>query len=97
MNTLQSSLYVVAIVSCLLCAFVVGGKRAPKRFNFLIAYLVLESLRYVFQWLMLQPAAPAKSLWFGSLMISSLLVAAVRLHCVQCAFRTWRSFSQACC
>ena len=25
MNTLQSSLYVVAIVSCLLCAFVVGG------------------------------------------------------------------------
>lgn len=75
MNTLQSSLYVVAIVSCLLCAFVVGGKRAPKRFNFLIAYLVLESLRYVFQWLMLQPAAPFKSLWFGSLMISSLLVA----------------------
>ena len=75
MNTLQSSFYAVAIFSCLLCAFVVGGKRAPKRFNFLIAYLVLESLRYVFQWLMIQPAAPAKSLWLGSLMISSFLVA----------------------
>jgi AraC-like DNA-binding protein len=75
MNTLQSSFYAVAIFSCLLCAFVVGGKRAPKRFHFLIAYLVLESLRYVFQWLMIQPAAPAKSLWLGSLMISSFLVA----------------------
>ena len=75
MNTLQSSFYAVAIISCLLCAFVVGSKRAPKRFNFLIAYLVLESLRYVFQWLMVQPAAPAKSLWLGSLMISSFLVA----------------------
>jgi AraC-like DNA-binding protein len=75
MNTLQSSLYVVAIMSCLLCAFVVGSKRAPRRFNFLIAYLLLESLRFVFQWLMIQPAAPAKSLWLGSLMISSLLVA----------------------
>jgi AraC-like DNA-binding protein len=75
MNTLQSSFYAVAIIACLLCAFVVGGKRAPKRFNFLIAYLVLESLRYVFQWLMVQPAAPAKSLWLGSLMISSFLVA----------------------
>ncbi|HEY5809790.1 MAG TPA: helix-turn-helix domain-containing protein, partial [Povalibacter sp.] len=75
MNTLQSSFYAVAIFSCLLCAFVVSGKRAPKRFNYLIAYLVLESLRYVFQWLMIQPAAPAKSLWLGSLMISSFLVA----------------------
>lgn len=75
MNTLQSSFYAVAIFSCLLCAFVVGGKRAPKRFNYLIAYLVLESLRYVFQWLMIQPAAPAKSLWLGLLMVSSFLVA----------------------
>lgn len=75
MNTLQSSLYAVAILSCLLCAFVVGSKRAPKRFNYLIAYLVLESLRYVFQWLMIHPDTPAKSLWLGSLMMSSLLVA----------------------
>jgi AraC-like DNA-binding protein len=75
MNTLQSSFYVVAIVSCLLCAFVAGSHRAPRRFTFLIVYLVLESLRYVFQWLMIQPAAPAKSLWLGSLMISSFLVA----------------------
>src|SRR5688500_9526996 len=69
MNTLQSSFYVVAIVSCLLCAFVGGSHRAPRRFTLLIVYLVLESLRYVFQWLMIQPAAPAKSLWLGSLMI----------------------------
>jgi AraC-like DNA-binding protein len=75
MTTLQSSFYAVAIFCCLLCAFVAGSKRAPRRFNFLIVYLALESLRYVFQWLMIQPAAPAKSLWLGSLMISSFLVA----------------------
>jgi len=75
MTTLQSSFYAVAIFSCLLCAFVAGSKRARRRFNFLIVYLALESLRYVFQWLMIQPAAPAKSLWLGSLMISSFLVA----------------------
>ncbi len=75
MTTLQSSFYAIAIISCLLCAFVVGNKRAPKRFVFLIAYLVLESLRYLFQWLMVQPAAPAKAVWLGLLMASSFLVA----------------------
>ncbi len=75
MTTLQSSFYAAAIISCLLCAFVVGGNRAPKQFKFLVVYLVLESLRYVFQWLMIQPAAPAKSLWLGLLFVSSFLVA----------------------
>jgi AraC-like DNA-binding protein len=75
MNPLQSSFYTAAIISCLLCAFVVGSKRAPRRFNFLVAYLVLESLRFLFQWLLVQPAAPAKALWLGLLMISSFLLA----------------------
>jgi hypothetical protein len=75
MHTLQSSFYAAAIISCLLCAFVVGGNRAPKHFKYLVVYLVLESLRYAFQWLMIQPAAPAKSLWLGLLFISSFLVA----------------------
>ena len=75
MHTLQSSFYAAAIISCLLCAFVVGGNRAPRHFKYLVVYLVLESLRYVFQWLMIQPAAPAKSLWLGSLFVSSFLVA----------------------
>jgi hypothetical protein len=75
MTTLQSSFYAAAIISCLLCAFVVGGNRAPKRFKYLVVYLVLESLRYAFQWLMIQPAAPAKSLWLGLLFVSSFLVA----------------------
>jgi AraC-like DNA-binding protein len=75
MHTFESSLYAAAIISCLLCAFVVGGSRAPKRFTYLIVYLGLESLRYVFQWLMIQPGAPAKSLWLGSLFVSSFLVA----------------------
>ena len=62
MNTLESSLYAAAIICCLLCAFVVGSRRAPRRFNFLVVYLGLEALRYVFQWLMVQPTAPAKAL-----------------------------------
>lgn len=75
MTTLQSSFYASAIISCLLCAFVVGGQRAPRHFRYLVVYLVLESLRYAFLWLMIQPAAPAKSLWLGLLFISSFLVA----------------------
>jgi AraC-like DNA-binding protein len=75
MATLQSSFYAAAIISCLLCAFVVGGNRAPKQFKYLVVYLVLESLRFAFQWLMLQPAAPAKALWLGLLFVSSFLVA----------------------
>jgi hypothetical protein len=75
MTTLQSSFYAAAIISCLLCAFVVGGNRAPRHFKYLVVYLVLESLRYAFQWLMIQPAAPAKSLWLGLLFVSSFLVA----------------------
>jgi AraC-like DNA-binding protein len=74
-TTLQSSFYAAAIISCLLCAFVVGGQRAPRHFRYLVVYLVLESLRYAVQWLMIQPAAPAKSLWLGLLFISSFLVA----------------------
>jgi AraC-like DNA-binding protein len=75
MTTLQSSCYAAAIISCLLCAFVVGGHRAPRQFKYLVVYLVLESLRFAFQWLMLQPAAPAKALWMGLLFVSSFLVA----------------------
>jgi AraC-like DNA-binding protein len=75
MDTLQSSFYAAAIIACLLCAFVVGGARAPRRFTWLVVYLVLEAARFAFQWLMIQPAAPAKSLWLGLLFISSFLVA----------------------
>jgi AraC-like DNA-binding protein len=75
MATLQSSFYAAAIISCLLCAFVVGGNRAPRRFTYLVVYLALESLRYGFLWLTVQPAAPAKALWLGLLFISSFLVA----------------------
>jgi AraC-like DNA-binding protein len=75
MHTFESSLYAAAIISCLLCAFVVGGNKSPKLFKYLVVYLVLESARYAFQWLMIQPAAPAKSLWLGLLFVTSFLVA----------------------
>jgi AraC-like DNA-binding protein len=77
MNTLHSSLYAVAITCCLCCSFVAtGGARQPsRRFVYLGAYLALESLGFLFEWLMLHPTAPGKSLWLGSLMAMSFLLA----------------------
>jgi hypothetical protein len=78
MITLQSSLYVIAITSCLFYLFVArrAGDTGPGRsYHYLIAYLLLESGSFVLEWLMVQPDAPAKSLWLGLLMASSFLMA----------------------
>jgi AraC-like DNA-binding protein len=77
MTTLQSSLYVVAITSCLFYLFVArrsdtGESRQTHRY--LIAFLLLESGSFVLEWLMAQPDAPGKSLWLGLLMASSFLM-----------------------
>ena len=76
MNTLNSSLYAVAIMSCLLCSFVVrhSGAKPAGQLVYLGAYLLLESLGFVFEWLMLHPTSPGKSLWLGSLMSASFLL-----------------------
>jgi AraC-like DNA-binding protein len=78
MGTLHSSLYAVAITSCLLCTFVAstGAREVPQRnYRFLIVYLILESLGFAFEWLMAHPTSPGKSLWLGLLMAISFLVA----------------------
>lgn len=78
MGTLHSSLYAVAITSCLLCTFVAstGAREVPQRnYRFLIVYLIFESLGFAFEWLMAHPTSPGKSLWLGLLMGISFLVA----------------------
>lgn len=77
MNTLHSSLYAIAVTCCVLCSLAAGGneRKPQRRFVFLGAYLVLESLGFAFEWLMLHPASPGKSLWLGSLMALSFLTA----------------------
>jgi AraC-like DNA-binding protein len=78
MTTLQSSLYVIAITSCLFYLFVarqrVSGQPLQTH-RYLIAYLLLEAGSFVLEWLMVQPASPGKALWLGLLVISSLLMA----------------------
>lgn len=78
MNTLQTSLYAIAITSCVLCWFVASGaaREEPQRkYRYLIVYLILESVGFVLEWLMLHPSSPGKSLWLGLLMGMSFLVA----------------------
>jgi AraC-like DNA-binding protein len=77
MITLQSSLYVIAITSCLFYLFVArrGGGEQGRTYHYLIAYLLLESGGFVLEWLMVQPDAPGKSLWLGMLMATSFLMA----------------------
>jgi AraC-like DNA-binding protein len=78
MITLQSSLYAVAVTSCLFYLFVADSRKGqgPRRtYRYLILYLLLESGGFVLEWLMLQPSSPGKSLWLGMLMASSFLVA----------------------
>lgn len=76
MNTLNTSLYAVAIMSCLLCSFVVrhNGAKPAGPLVYLGTFLLLESLGFVFEWLMLHPTSPGKSLWLGSLMSASFLL-----------------------
>ena len=77
MPTLQSSLYAIAITTCLFYLGVTGRAGAePKRtYRYLLVYLVLESLGFVLEWLMVHPSSPGKSLWLGLLMSLSFLVA----------------------
>ena len=76
MNILSSSLYAVVIMGCVLCSFVIRTSSAPRMPRwYLTAYLVLQSGAFAFQWLMLHPTSPGKSLWLGSLMSLSLLLA----------------------
>jgi AraC-like DNA-binding protein len=77
MSTLQSSLFSAAIAICVLCAFLASSDNSKprKRFRYFVAYLILEALWYTLEWLMLHPTSPAKSLWLGSLLGLSFLVA----------------------
>ena len=77
MNTLQSSLYAMAIMSCALYSFLAvdNSGKSRRRCVYLGAYLVAESLGFVFEWMTLHPTSPGKSLWLGSLMAISFLPA----------------------
>jgi AraC-like DNA-binding protein len=75
-NTLHTSLYAAALVSCLFLLFAVGAApaRRRRRAGFLFALLVLLSLNFTAEWLMSNPSSPAKSLWLATIMGLGLLL-----------------------
>lgn len=70
MNVLPSSLYAAALVSCVL--LLIAVRSAPverrRRARYLFALLTLLALNFASEWLMSNPASPAKSLWLAALM-----------------------------
>jgi AraC-like DNA-binding protein len=74
MTGIQSSLYTAAIA---LCAFSVGLLRNRQGWTFawFTVFLSVATLGFVFELLMVHPAAPLKALWLGLRMASSLLIA----------------------
>ena len=73
----QSTLYIAAIA---LCVFSIGLLRTKMRaFGrpsfFVFAFLAVEAVCFLFEWLMVHPESPAKALWLGSLMATSFLSA----------------------
>jgi AraC-like DNA-binding protein len=70
MNVLHSSLYAAALVSCLLLLLAIHGAPAERRrrARYLFALLTLLSMNFASEWLMSNPASPAKSLWLVMVM-----------------------------
>ena len=76
MSTLHSSLYAVALLSCVLLLLVgrenLRGMRGRARY--LLALLGFTALNFAFEWLMANPSTPAKSLWLTLVMAMALLL-----------------------
>ena len=77
MNSLQSSLYTVAVAVCLFSAGVLGRRKSHtgQPLTYFTAFLALQSVGFTLELLMAHPAAPFKSLWLGLRMSSALLLA----------------------
>ena len=77
MNSLQSSLYTVAIALCVFSTGILSAKktRTGRPLAYFTAFLLIETLSFVFELLMAHPAMPLKALWLGLRMSTGLLVA----------------------
>ncbi len=77
MNGLQSSLYGAAIALCVFSAGIMRDRRsrAGRLSAWFMSFLVIETLAFAFELLMVHPDVPLKGLWLGLRMATSLLVA----------------------
>ena len=84
MRVLHSSLYAAALLACLALIPVARATlRDPRRATWLTVFLVLQALGFVFEWLMLHPSTPAKSLWLGLLMSLAFFLAPCLWMCAR--------------
>jgi AraC-like DNA-binding protein len=76
LNVLHSSLYAVALVSCLLLLLAIQAAPAERRrrARYLFALLSLLTLNFACEWLMTNPVAPSKALWLVMVMGLALLL-----------------------
>lgn len=75
MNTLEVSVTAIAFSVCVLCILLSKQFRHPVSLAFFIAYLSLEALGFVFEWLLVHPDSSFKALWLGGYMALSFLMA----------------------
>ena len=77
MGGIQSSLFTVAIALCAFSTGILSGKRTRtgQPFTYFTTFLIIETLCFVFELLMVLPSSPLKALWLGLRMSGSLLVA----------------------
>lgn len=74
MSGIQGSLYTAAIALCLFSAGLLRERRG-RSFAWFTTFLLIATLGFVFELLMVHPAAPLKALWLGLRMGTSLLIA----------------------
>jgi AraC-like DNA-binding protein len=77
MTGFQSSLYTAAIALCVFSAGILRDKQARvgRPLAWFTTFLCVATLGFVFELLMIHPAAPFKALWLGLRMGTSLLIA----------------------
>ena len=76
MNILHGSLYTAAFLSCVLLLLPIQAAPAERRrrARYLFVLLTLLSVNFASEWLMANPASPAKSLWLAMIMGLALLL-----------------------
>ena len=77
MTGFQSSLYTAAIALCVFSAGLLRDRQggAERPFAWFTTFLLIATLGFIFELLMIHPAAPLKSLWMGLRIAISLLIA----------------------
>lgn len=74
MPILHSSIYAIAIGLCVFSILLIQHGKADVPARFFVAFLVVQALGFVFEWLMIHPDLPLTMLWLFGLMTLSLFV-----------------------